>query len=136
MNQVNLPLKLNPEFKAKWLAKLRDGSMKQCTGALHDREGYCCLGVAVEVYSGPDCWRDRGDDCDFAAPSGADCIPDYGDMADEDIEVLNQKIPGYTPITDGEEDTVAGFLSRMNDGSFDKVSWTFAQIADWIEVNL
>ncbi len=42
--------KWNPEAKAKVVAALRSGDYKQTTGCLHDIGGYCCLGVASDVY--------------------------------------------------------------------------------------
>lgn len=34
----------------KWLAALRSGEFPQTQGHLRDHKGYCCLGVACEVY--------------------------------------------------------------------------------------
>lgn len=34
----------------KWVEALRSGKYKQTTEALHDENGYCCLGVACELY--------------------------------------------------------------------------------------
>lgn len=34
----------------KWVAALRSGDFDQTTGVLHDEAGYCCLGVACELY--------------------------------------------------------------------------------------
>ena len=41
--------KLNPEFKAAWLAALRSGEYKQGKYALNSDRGFCCLGVACDV---------------------------------------------------------------------------------------
>jgi len=38
------------ENEVKLIAALRSGSYKQITGALHSAEGFCCLGVACEVF--------------------------------------------------------------------------------------
>lgn len=38
--------------RAKWLAALRSGAYTQTTGMLHKEDGgYCCLGVACDLYS-------------------------------------------------------------------------------------
>jgi hypothetical protein len=34
-----------------WLKALRSGRYAQTTGVLHDKDGYCCLGVACAVYN-------------------------------------------------------------------------------------
>lgn len=41
--------KLNPNAQ-KWVQALRYGEYKQATGALQKAEGYCCLGVAADLY--------------------------------------------------------------------------------------
>lgn len=42
---------MNPEVKAKWVARLRSGEDKQTTGLLQDSRGMCCLGVLCDIYS-------------------------------------------------------------------------------------
>lgn len=34
----------------KWIEALRSGEYPQTVGFLHDAKGYCCLGVACEIY--------------------------------------------------------------------------------------
>lgn len=34
----------------KWTKALRSGKYKQTQGALHNKKGYCCLGVACELF--------------------------------------------------------------------------------------
>lgn len=47
--------KLPKAFKAKWVAALRSGKYKQCTGSLVEKDyltskiTHCCLGVACEI---------------------------------------------------------------------------------------
>lgn len=36
---------MNAKLKARWVKALRSGKYKQCTGALTDGPGFCCLGV-------------------------------------------------------------------------------------------
>lgn len=40
--------KMNPEVKAKWLERLRDGR-RQVAGLLQTKNGQCCLGVLCEI---------------------------------------------------------------------------------------
>lgn len=42
-------MELKQPFKEKWLAALRSGTYQQTKGTLKNKEGYCCLGVAVCV---------------------------------------------------------------------------------------
>lgn len=44
-------MKLNPVFKAKWVAALRSGKYEQDSEALFSPSsgGYCCLGVACHI---------------------------------------------------------------------------------------
>jgi hypothetical protein len=47
----------------KWVAALRSGEFKQTKGRLRDTKGFCCLGVACEVYrreTGNGEWDDDG----------------------------------------------------------------------------
>lgn len=44
-------IKMNPEWKAKWLEALRSGKYVQGTDCLRNSEDqYCCLGVLCDVY--------------------------------------------------------------------------------------
>ena len=47
------------DAQEQWLTALEDGSYTQTTGALRDAEGFCCLGVACDLYDS-DGW-----DCDL-----------------------------------------------------------------------
>ena len=40
----------NKENIKLWVEALRSGDYKQGRGTLHDDQGFCCLGVACEVY--------------------------------------------------------------------------------------
>ena len=40
----------NKENIKKWVSALRSGKYSQTREALHDKSGYCCLGVACETY--------------------------------------------------------------------------------------
>lgn len=40
---------MNPEIKERWVAALRSGEYAQTMGFLHDKEGFCCLGVLCEI---------------------------------------------------------------------------------------
>ena len=36
-------------FEEKWIEALESGKYKQCRAKFFDGEGYCCLGVAIDV---------------------------------------------------------------------------------------
>ena len=38
------------DFAKRWVAALRSGEFQQATGCLRYGDGYCCLGVACELY--------------------------------------------------------------------------------------
>lgn len=121
--------KLNPEFKAAWIANLRSGQYKQGNGALASTEytekdepyiTYCCLGIAC-ITKGID----------------SESIKDSSFITDEDNHIL-QLLPEDFPqqIVGDSDNSLVSKLSSMNDGSSTVVPLTFPQIADWIEENL
>ncbi len=54
-----MPDKIIRERRTKWANALRSGKYKQITRRLKRDDGYCCLGVACEVYPSKahDSWR-------------------------------------------------------------------------------
>jgi hypothetical protein len=48
---MNNEQKLDPEFKAKWVAALRSGGYKQTRNTIYNAKenSFCCLGVAAMV---------------------------------------------------------------------------------------
>lgn len=40
---------MNPEVKEKWITALESGEYSQTKDCLRDENGYCCLGVLVDV---------------------------------------------------------------------------------------
>lgn len=113
--------KLDPEFKAKWVAALRSGEYKQGKCQLYDQKdnSFCCLGVACHVASGklPLDWY-------YFIPEKADLHPGFS-HADDVPELLR----GGAGIP--------GTLAKMNDGvvEYDR-PLSFSEIADYIEENL
>ncbi len=47
--------KLTKQFKKLWVAALRSGKYQQITGQLRKENGFCCLGVACDVFN-PSLW--------------------------------------------------------------------------------
>ena len=128
--------KMNPEFKAKWLAALRSGEYKQIEGALrlveYDKVGYCCLGVACEI-SGQGTW------VPYAYGSAALGFRLNDDFLPEELggRYNTARIPltlrHFLGISQEAEDLVL----QMNDGNYGETApKTFTEIAQWIEENL
>lgn len=54
---MELPVDFNgSEFLDRWIAALRSGTYTQAQGGLRRPEGFCCLGVACDVFD-PTKWR-------------------------------------------------------------------------------
>lgn len=107
-------MKLDPEFKKKWLEALRSGEFKQGTSRLFNPEekSYCCLGLAGKLAE----------------------IPEET-LVNNNLVLLSHKgfskcnLPSFFEKYDNED--IQRKLASMNDGGF-----TFSEIADWIEENL
>lgn len=128
-----------PERKALLVAALRSGEFSQAKSMLHnaDTGGYCCLGVACEVYrreTGDGEWRQEG----------GDLLGRYKKFLNCDLDLPNKVAEwfGLPEITPGRLDTSPSVvytdeygykhsdaLTNLND---DK-GMTFDEIADAIE---
>jgi hypothetical protein len=105
---------MKKEIKNKWIAALRSEKYQQTQGVLHDREGFCCLGVLCDI-SGLDTWRDNDD--------GLGCYS-FRDHFDE----LPPEMYMFSGLTVKDSST----LIKMND--VDEAS--FEKIATYIEKEL
>jgi hypothetical protein len=104
---------MDKELKEKWVAALRSGDYPQTNGELKNCEGFCCLGVLVDVALGKEAW----DNYSSLLYCGNE-------------ELLNEDLGEDLGITFGMQKTLAG----MNDGEGDcSQRSTFAEIADYIE---
>jgi hypothetical protein len=103
--------KLDPEFKAKWIAALRSGEYKQGNEILFDEElnTHCCLGVACRV-------------------AGVDPLKGDGFIKFDTDGAVPEILTGDTGIPEK--------LAYMNDGLYGETQHSFLEIADWIEANL
>ncbi len=124
--------KMNPAVKALWVAALRSGDYKQCTGLLTDGNcGFCCLGVL----------------CDVAVKEGVIPAPSkannglihYGDDIEKSVATLPRTVINWAGLRDLSAPPIAkdhngGVIHAVsaNDG----LRWSFEQIADAIERNL
>ena len=99
----------------EWADALESGKYPQCRGKLHDPDGYCCLGVLVELAYGPDIWE-----CNYEFWDNAYTYKNpNGDMESENIDgELERKVMGDIIDLDGE------ILAIQNDrgDSFQKIA--------------
>lgn len=102
---------MDAEIKAKWTAALRSGNYQQAFGMLRLDGRFCCLGVLCDI-SGIGEWT--ATEC-FAYP-------------DDTTETV---LPTSMRLAYGISDAAERWLMEMNDGGA-----SFAEIADYIEVNL
>jgi hypothetical protein len=103
-------------------------------GDIVDEEGFCCLGVYLDV-NGPGQWNDAND-------------YEYGMNDAADFEYLEADWTEYVQREEGITKAQHDHLTRMNDGwaEYDTNGspveatrirkHTFAEIADWIEENI
>ena len=111
--------------KDDWLAALRSGEYKQCTGSLKKDDGYCCLGVLGEVTEGFEFEKTK-------QKTKAGTRSNYFLTFPESECEIKGSWTGLlnSPLYLG--DTNQSYLMGMND-SEDK---NFNQIADWVEKNI
>lgn len=106
--------KLDPEFKAKWIAALRSGEYSQGRFRLFKGDDYCCLGVGCVVAGIYPKTLDENND-EYIKTRHADAFP-----------VLSPLIH-----IEGNRERPSAVLAKMNDSQ----NKTFLQIADFIEAN-
>jgi hypothetical protein len=116
---------MNTEIKAKWLEALRSGKYKQAQRALCElnadgSKSYCCLGVLCDIVA-PEDWAG----------------PEKMQMSDGSHYFIRHlshtQMPASMIHTQASlHGGAADKLAQMND----EEQLSFAEIADWIEVNL
>lgn len=115
------------ENRKKWVEALRSGKYEQCAGSLHDEVGYCCLGVACEVYQ-----KEVGDlDVRIHANTNSQF---YGcTMYDAEISTLPDRVADWLNVNDigslKEKFGCCSSLTQLNDA----LKLSFNKIADVIE---
>lgn len=103
------------ENAKKWVEALRSGNYKKTVGQLSNEYGYCCLGVACDLYE-----KETGDELPKSEDGDYDDVYLYGDFSCvKEWLGLRNGDGSY-----GDDDS----LAKYNDGGK-----TFNQIADIIE---
>lgn len=110
----------------KWVDALRSGEFKQTKGCLQDADGYCCLGVACDLYS------------KVHNISWASGLLDRKNFLD-----ASQYLPSVVVAWLGLKDFSGSVFNRKEDGSVeckvclldlnDRKNFTFEEIAKVIE---
>ncbi len=126
------PNKLTPEFKAKWCDLLRSDTFIQHKGGLYDPKdtrALCCIAVGACALRGV---REITEIAELRCKNESG-EGDQTNVATSMLGILGLEVPdpntedGDEPTTDAQD-----VLVNMNDTQGN----TFAEIADWIEVNL
>lgn len=145
-------LKLPADFKEQWVKALRSGKYQQTKQYLHTDEGFCCLGVACDMQV-HNLWEQDGMrnlvTRVYATEYGSSSMPSREDYPADVWEALRQPTDAddIYPEFDFDSDLVDvgdGFsapsvmaaLAGINDAGDGYNTFSFADIADWIEANL
>lgn len=126
--------KLPITFKKKWVEALRSGKYQQVKGYLRRGSGFCCLGVACDVYN-RGAWKESTYEDEFTGEihvnagdwvtsSGSEELPSAKDLPPEVFEALEST----HPLTD---ESYMQWLAGRNDAGV-----SFEHIADLIEEHL
>lgn len=88
----------------KWADALRSGKFKQTTGCLQDSNGYCCLGVACEIFIPENKKQkdERGELCG-AFPDGQRAAPRWLKDISSDLDI--RLGTGFSALNDVKEFT-------------------------------
>lgn len=109
---------MDAELKTKWVEALRSGKYTQARRTLRGAtEGFCCLGVLCDVYD-PTQWEFHKHDID----------PFWG------YKKFEPKIYANIENLFGEGNNI-GKNSKLIDMN-DNFSYSFSEIADWVEKNI
>lgn len=130
--------KMNPYVKAMWLEALRDGTRKQGTGQLRDRQGnQCCLDVLCEL--GVDKQVIEAPELSLADGLYQYSYTDEIGYPTSEETVLPDPVREWAGldcndpfVLDLKQNKTAQPLSHFNDD----LMYTFEQIADLIEEQL
>ena len=127
--------RMDPIIKAQWLKDLRSGrftQMKQLLrGVVNDKPRYCCIGVLCNKIGKWTVLTEETPNLYWQPNSGIDFntgVPDNGDN-------LFNSTSDSLSVTElpesllGLPEDVWIFLARLND----EESWTFEEIAEWVE---
>jgi hypothetical protein len=116
---------LNRKQFDKWIKALRSGKYKQTTGTLQNKEGYCCLGVACELFIPK---NKRQFESDWIEDEDGDEKEVISTFLNGDLPEEQKYAPKWLKDinTDFENRSNLGDLTLLNDNK----RWSFKEIAD------
>ena len=123
---------MDAQVQAAWINDLRSGAFPQCTGTLHNQDGYCCLGVGAQGAFGMHenvvmaliIVDDEGDEYDESLDEFT-CEYINDEMRGSQMDAFDEETCAMLGIDQGVHD----FLTRLND----TWGWTFDEIADFLD---
>lgn len=127
MENTSTPTPSTSDIK-KWVKALRSGKYKQGQDALQSEKGYCCLGVACEIFI-PKSKQNLDAEGYLAGyyPHNQPNVPKWLSSIDETI--INDTMAATNEIS-GYERYTRRFISVLNDS----LNYTFDEIADCLEL--
>jgi hypothetical protein len=115
----------NPERLRKWVEALRSGEYSQTKGRLRTDEGYCCLGVACDVFM-----KEEGGTWEAAEISFNDhMVYVFGSAT----EMLPSSVAEWFGIHHAPQFIVEDGAIEEATALNDELGWDFVQIAEAIE---
>ena len=112
---------LNENAKT-WVAALRSGEFEQAKGALKDATGYCCLGVACELYrretgcgewSNENWFLEKKGHLHFKVRKWLGLRTEFGDFGQRALTVLNDDGATFSEIADIIESDPDGLFIKQ-----------------------
>lgn len=112
------------ENAKKWVKALRSGKYKQTTYRLRNDKGFCCLGVACDLYD-PKKWK-------YYQPKKGRSLTSGDFFYGSSIAALPTEVRDWLGLAD-----IYGYYNtqRSLDYLNDNLEWDFKKIADFIEDN-
>jgi hypothetical protein len=107
----------------KWISALRSGKFQQTQGVLQDRDGYCCLGVACQIFSPKHQLERNGQYLRGSMPSDQRHAPTW-------LKRVANDFARATKIVHEDGDNEVTGLIDMND----EENFSFDEIADMLQL--
>ncbi len=126
-------MSINKEAIRQWVAALRSGEYSQTKGILRDNRGFCCLGVACDLFSKqvPNGWWMPEDNQGFIPFRSVSTKQTEGEVTSE---VLTDAVAEWLGLGgDFNPSIVNGEFSKESLADANDSGMPFSQIADIIE---
>lgn len=114
---------------AEWIDALRSGEYKQAKARLQRDDGYCCLGVACEIFIPKHKQRRKNGELQGVMPRDQDNAPQWLRSLNKDFVRRFQRSRSDIPTFDSIETLTYG-LDYLNDS----LNFSFDEIADMVQL--